>query len=187
MAKVNVTAKIIAYKSALYAIPLFLVGVMQVTFFSKINILGATPDLLLGAILVIAMLDNERVSAVCGIIAGIIYVSLGTSTLPYYLIFSFLCAYIFPALSRVLFGRGYLPYLALCVIGYGVKAGFNLALIFIGGGSGLLSSLTSTAIPEFISSMVFTSFSYIIFAPLARALNSNKNKNPHTRKEYSTK
>ena len=65
MAKVNVTAKIIAYKSALYAIPLFLVGVMQVTFFSKINILGATPDLLLGAILVIAMLDNERVCAVC--------------------------------------------------------------------------------------------------------------------------
>ena len=79
MARVNVSAKIIAYKSAIYSIPLFLLGIMQVTFFSKINVLGATPDLLLGAILVIAMLDNERVSAVCGIIAGVIYVSLGTA------------------------------------------------------------------------------------------------------------
>lgn len=185
MARVNVSAKIIAYKSAIYSIPLFLLGIMQVTFFSKINVLGATPDLLLGAVLVIAMLDNERVSAVCGIIAGVIYVSLGTASLPLYLIFSFLCAYFFPAIARVLFGKGYLPYLALCLLGYGVKAAFNLALIFMGGGPGLFTSLISTVIPEFISSMIFTSLPYIIFAPISRAL--DKNKNSTIRKERSLK
>ncbi|MBR3845779.1 MAG: hypothetical protein IKM40_04315 [Clostridia bacterium] len=183
MARVNVSARTVAYKSAIYGALLFLIGTAQVTFFSKINILGATPDLLLGALLVIAMLDDERVSAVCGIISGVIYVSLGTTTLPFYLIFSFLCACVLPVVSRLLFGKNYPSFLALSVITFSFKAAYNLALIFIGGGYGLFASLGSAVIPEFISSLVFTSVSYIIFAPTARAIN----KRSTSRKENLSK
>ena len=69
-------SKLLGYKAMLYGAALFVLSIMQTSFFSQINILGATPDLLLGAVLTLAMFEDHKTSAVCGIIAGFFYCAL---------------------------------------------------------------------------------------------------------------
>ncbi len=169
-------SKIIAYKSILYGTALFFLGIMQVTFFSKINLLSAAPDILLGAVITLSMLEDQRVSAISGIVSGVIYCALGTSSLPMYILFSFLCGYFFHSISNHLFGKNFFSFLALALIAYGAKALFNITeLSFLAQSFNLASAVISVIIPEFISSAAFCSISYFVFSGLTKIFNKKHN------------
>lgn len=162
-------SKIVTYKSILYGVALFVLGVLQVTFFAKTNIVSATPDLLLGAILTISMFEDQRVCAISGIVSGFIYCALGTSSLPIYILFSFLCGYFFHSISNHLFGKNFFSFLALALLIYGAKALFNMIEIsFLAQTFNLANAIVSVIIPEFISSMAFCSISYFVFSGLIK-------------------
>lgn len=174
-------AKIIGYKSALYSAVLFIIGVMQVTFFSKINVLSATPDLLLGAVLTLAVYEEHKVSAVAGIVAGFIYCALGGFSYPLYIFFSFACGYVFHTISEHAFGKNYLSYLALACFAFGVKGLYNVVDVSLSAHSfNVFNTIVKVVIPEFISSMIFCSISYFVFLGLTRIFN----KKSKTRKDY---
>lgn len=170
-------AKMIAYKCFVYAVALFILSTAQVTFFAKINILGATPDLMLGAVLVIAMKDEKEVAAICGIISGFFYCALGGFVYPFYLMFSFLCGYTLWGVSDRFLGKNYISYLALAILTFALKAVFNLIETSLFAYSfNLLNMISRAIVPEFISSMVFCSLSYLIFSAIAKLLNLKSKK-----------
>ena len=174
-------AKVIAYKCCIYSIALFVLSIAQVTFFSKINVLGATPDLMLGAVLLIAMKDDQRVSSICGIVSGFLYCAMGGFVYPFYMMFSFLCGYVLWIISDRFLGKNYVSYLTLAILAFGLKALFNVIEASLFAYTiNVLNMFTKAIIPEFISSMVFCTVSYLIFTALSRLLNSKSNKKGQT-------
>ncbi len=170
-------AKNIAYKCVVYGIFLFVLSIAQVTFFSKINVLGATPDLLLGAVLLIAMREDQRVASICGIISGFFYCTMGGFVYPFYVIFSFLCGYTLWFVSDRFLGKNYISYLTLALLTFLLKALFNVIESSLFAYTiNMINMFSKAILPEFISSMVFCSLSYLIFTAIARLLNSKSRK-----------
>ncbi len=180
--KISTTrAKTIAYKCFIYSIVLFILSIAQVTFFAKINILGAVPDLMLGAVLVIAMKDDQEVATICGIVSGFFYCTMGGFVYPFYMIFSFLCGYTLWFVSDRFLGKNYISYLALALLTFTLKALFNIieASLFAYTVS-FLNMFSKAILPEFLSSMVFCTLSYAIFSLIAGLLNSKSKKKGRT-------
>lgn len=172
-------SRILGYKSAVYGIALFLLATLQIAFFTKINVLGAPPDLLLGAVLTVAMLDEHRVAAIVGIISGFLYCALGSTALPLYIAFSFVCGYVLWGISEKILSKNYPSFLALALLTYGAKALWNVIETSLFAQSfNLIGTVIHTVIPEFISSMVFCSLSYLIFKSISKLFNKK------SRKEY---
>lgn len=164
--------RILTYKSASYGVLLFIFAVAQVTFFTKINILGATPDILLASIVALAMFEEHKVSTICGIIAGFFYYALGGFTLPLYMIFSFFCGYVLWGVSAHAFGKNYPSFLALSALTFLAKALYNvLEASFLANSFNVFNVITKTVIPEFISSMLFCSIPYILLVLPINLLN----------------
>lgn len=159
----------IIYKSLVYGFALFIVGVLQSTFFTKINILSSTPDLLLASVLTVAIFDDHRVSAIVGIISGFLYCALGGFLYPVYIIFSFLCGYVFWNISERAFSKNYPSFLALAVFAFGAKGLWNILEISLSAVSfNLIGTVIYIIIPEFISSMLFCSISYLVFRNISK-------------------
>ena len=180
--KISVTKiKAIAYKCSVYSIALFVLSIAQVTFFSKINVLGATPDLMLGAVLLIAMMENQQISSICGIVSGFLYCAMGGFVYPFYIMFSFLCGYVLWIISDRFLGKNYLSYLALAPFAFGLKALFSIIEASLFAYTiNVLNMFSKAIIPEFLSSMVFCTVSYLIFVAISRLINSKSNKKGKT-------
>lgn len=167
----------ILYKSLVYGIALFIVGVLQSTFFTKINVLNATPDLLLASVLTVAIFDDHRISAIVGIISGFLYCALGGFSYPVYMIFSFLCGYVFWSISERAFAKNYPSFLALAVFAFGAKGLWNLIEISLSATSfNLIGTMIYVVIPELISSMLFCSISYLIFHRISKLFRGTSRK-----------
>ena len=162
-------AKIILYKCALYGVALFIVGVLQVTFFAKINIFGASPDLMLAAVATVALYEDSRVAGVCGIISGFFYTSLGGASLPIYIVFSFLCAYLLCIATDYGLPRKHSSFFVLALLAFLAKALWSFAQISLLAASfSLFGTLKSIIIPELCSSMIFSPVSYLLFYGISR-------------------
>lgn len=165
-------AKIILYKCALYGVVLYLVGILQVTFFAKINLIGASPDLLLAAASTIALYEDGKTASICGIISGFFYCALGGTSLPLYILFSFICAYALHIATESGLPRKHSSFLAVTLLSFGAKALFNVAELSLTAQSfNVFSAFWNTVLPEFVSSILFSPIPYIIFFGLTRIFN----------------
>ena len=177
--------KTIAYKCAIYTVALFLIGIAQVSFFSKINIFSATPDLLLSAIAILCMREDHKVTAICSIIAGVFYCSFGGAEYPVYILFSFVCGYVMWIFANRSFGKKYTSFLAICAVLFLAKAVFNVFYSTLFGGSfAILRVLSSIVLPELASSVALCSISYIIFNTLHRIINKKFRRKESFKNEF---
>ena len=62
-----------------YGVLFFLLSVLQGSFFGQLSFLSVVPNLALGGVAAVALLDDERSAAVCGIAAGFIADAIGGS------------------------------------------------------------------------------------------------------------
>ena len=165
-------AKIILYKCAIYSVALFILAVLQVTFFTKINVLGATPDLLLAAIATLALHEDGRVASICGIISGLFYCALGGFSVPFYIIFSFLSAYALYIVAENGTSKRHISFVLLAILAFGAKAIFNLADVSFSAESfSIIKATTNIMIPEFISSIIFSPIAYLMLFCTTRIFN----------------
>lgn len=180
--KINTArAKTIAYKCIIYSLVLFVLSVAQVTFFAKINILNATPDLMLGAVLLIAMKDDQKVASICGIVSGFFYCAMGGFVYPFYMMFSFLCGYTLWFVSDRFLGKNYVSYLALAILTFALKAIFNIVETSLFAYTvNILNMFSRAILPEFISSMTFCTLPYLIFSAVERLLNTKSRRKDGT-------
>lgn len=175
---VNTTKlKSIIYKCSIYAIALFIIAIAQVTFFSKINILSATPDLLLASVAFICMREEHKISTICAIISGFFYCVFGNTEYPIYILFSFLCGYILWIVAEHSFGKTYFSFLAISTLAFLVKGCFNIAYsALFSSNFALIRTITAIVLPEFISSIIFCSIPFAIFSIVHLLINKSQKK-----------
>lgn len=169
--------KSMGYKCTIYAIALYILAIAQVTFFNKINLFGAPPDLLLAAIATLCMKEEHKICSICGIVSGFFYCALGGAQSPLYMIFSFLCAYIFFFMAERSKKQTIRSYFTLCALIFAVKAVFNIVETSIFSSSFVLIRIfVSAVLPEYISSMAFCLLSYFLFGLIAALINKKSQK-----------
>lgn len=175
--------KTIIYKCSIYAIALFIVAIAQVTFFSKINILSATPDLLLASVVLLCLKEEHKISTICAIISGFFYCAFGCVEYPIYILFSFLCGYILWIVAEHSLGKNYFSFLALSALAFLAKVFFNIAYSSLFSANfAFVRTLTSIVFPEFISSMIFCSISFALFSLINLLINKKSQKRKESRK-----
>lgn len=169
--------KAISYRCAIYTIALYILAIAQVSFFGKINLFGATPDLLLAAIAVLCMKEEHNICMICGIISGFFYFALGGGQSPLYIIFSFFCAYLFYFVAEHSPSRKFVSYLTLCALMFAAKAVFNIIETSLFSSSFVVIRIFGTVVlPEYVSSMAFCSVSYLLFSIIAGLIHKKSTK-----------
>ena len=168
------------YKAAVFGSALFVLAVMQTTLLARLSLFGATPDLMLAAILTLAMHDGERTGAVAGIATGFFCSAIGGNISPIYMLFAFLCGYVFGIVSDHALSKNFPSYLALSAVLFLAKGIFNLIDVSLLSKSfDLLSTLSGVVIPELFCSLILCPPVYFAFRALVRIFD----KNHHERKD----
>ena len=74
----NVSAKFsILRRVILYGILFFMLSVVQCSFLSRLSFLSVVPNIVLGGVCAISLLDDQKTATVCGICAGFLLDAIG--------------------------------------------------------------------------------------------------------------
>lgn len=87
-----VEKRAILRRIAIYGVAAFVLGILQCSFFSRLKIFGATPDLILGSLCAIVVLDNKKAAFVYAVSAGYLIDSIGALTPSFSPLFYLFCA-----------------------------------------------------------------------------------------------
>lgn len=139
---------------AVWGILLFLLAVSESAFFSRLHFLPATPDLVLGAVVAIALLDSVPAAAVAAVGGGIITDALGgigayLSPVLYLLTVLFIGGMAEKMMARVW------SWLLLMLPGLCLRAGLTFLRIRLSyGGGSFLDILRGTLLPEALATVL---------------------------------
>lgn len=137
-----------------YTPVIFILSVVQCSFFAQLSILPAVPDLILGLIVGIAMLDSQRAAAVCGIGAGFVIDAIGTSGLSLSPLFYLICGAACGAFSKKMFPK-FLSWTVCLSVFSLVKALLTIAnVLYSFGRYPFLSMVWKILLPEFICTVI---------------------------------
>ncbi len=136
-----------------YGIAIFLIGVLQCSFFSRLAPFGSTPDLILCALCAIALLDNKKAALVCSIAAGYFIDALGAVAPSFSALF-----YLVAVTVAILIGEKLIPkllsFLLLMLPMLAIRGvGTYLALWISAEKLPTLSVLPSVILPELLSTL----------------------------------
>ena len=87
----NAGRQLLIRRALVYSPVLFILALAECSFFAQLKFLPAVPDLIIGAIVGIAMLDSQKAAVVCGIGAGFLIDAIGASGLMLSPLFYLLC------------------------------------------------------------------------------------------------
>lgn len=147
-------SQLLLRRSLVYSPLVFLVAIMQCSFFANLKILPAVPDLMLGVVVGVAMLDSQKSAAVVGIGAGFVLDAIGSSGLLLsplsYMLIGALCG----ALAKKM-----LPSFLSWVVNLFIFAAANsvftiLNLMYLPGGFSFSESILSILLPEFACTLI---------------------------------
>ena len=141
-------------RALVFAPVLFLLAVAQCSFFAQLKILPAVPDLMLGAVVAIAMLDSQKSAAVCGIGAGFLIDAIGATGLSFSPLFYMLCGAICGVTSRKML-QSFLSFTVQLGIFSLLKSFYSLAIILSKiADASFVSTLTRVLLPETLLTFV---------------------------------
>ena len=143
-------------KILLFSLLVFLAGVLQSSLFPALRMLSGTPDLVLIAVLGLAVYDGERSGAAAGIGGGILVEALGGGAYILFMpLFYMLCGYIFGIVSRVFLNRNFVSWLLYILIGTFIRASLSLIhSMFIEIDVNLYLIFVEVMIPEYFITLV---------------------------------
>ncbi len=131
-----------------YGLLILCLATAETSFFSALSFLPATPDLLLGAVVGVALLDNRRASLIFAMASGLVLDAVGGVGIP-------LTALIYVVISQVaaFLGEKMLPgfgsYLVLLIPSLLLREGLGLLeILSVGGTDGLLPVLWRVVWPD---------------------------------------
>lgn len=141
-------------RMAVFAPVIFLLAVTQCSFFSQLKFLPAVPDLMIGTVVAIAMLDSQKSAAVCGIAAGFIVDAIGASGLSLSPLFYMLCGALCGVISRKML-PSFLSWTVNLAIFCVAKSLLTLAnLFYILGNISFISTLKNILLPEMLCTFI---------------------------------
>ncbi len=139
-----------------YGLAFFLLAILQCAFFSRLKPFGATPDIVLGGICAVIMLDNKKAGAVCAVAAGYFIDAIGSVTPSFTTLFYLIAAVIIFALSDKMMPN-IISFAAVMLSASAAVAAYTWICMLISGGAlPPLSALWQTLLPAAISTFIFS-------------------------------
>ncbi len=171
-------AKIILQKSLIYGVAVIVAAIFQTAFFSHIRLFGATPDMMLGAVMAIAMFEGERAGCAAGIGAGFFIEAIGGVGLSVLPVFYMICGAVCGLLCIRTFSRGPVTFVLFALVAYIARAMVTLIYIsFLWGDYNILDAIGKILVPEYFSSVIFSLFSFAAIRLLAKIFHRTRELN----------
>ena len=139
----------------IYGILILLISSAQCSFFANIKICPATPDLIIGIVLAVSLLDSIKAAAAVGIAAGFVTDALGSAgNLSFSALFYLIGAVILGSIACKMLPR-FLSFLCLLIPSLALKAIYTTLCICLKiRAIPSLAILSSLLLPEIIVSAV---------------------------------
>ncbi|MBE6549814.1 MAG: hypothetical protein E7670_05240 [Ruminococcaceae bacterium] len=139
----------------IYGILILLISSAQCSFFAGLKICPATPDLVIGIVLAVSLLDSIRSAAAVGIAAGFVTDALGsTGSFSFSALFYLVCAVILGSIACKMLPR-FLSFLCLLIPALALRAVYTTLCVCLKLHSvPPLSILASLVLPEIIVTAV---------------------------------
>jgi rod shape-determining protein MreD len=152
------------------AVLLFVAAIVQVSIFSQVNVFGAVPDLLLVALVGVALLRGSVAGAVGGFFAGLIVdtATLGTLGLTS-LVLTLAGFWIGRYGETTGRDRGHAPYLSIAVVTVLYDVGL-LVVHFVLGESAPAGAVVRSLLPAIVLNLIVTRPVYALVRRLLRTL-----------------
>lgn len=141
-------------RALIYGLAIFLLGVLQCAFFSRLKLFGATPDLMLGAVCAIALLDSKYAAAVCAVGAGYFIDAIGATTPSFSAVFYLVVVVTVATLAEKLINK--LPsFMLLLLPAIALRAVYTFLCVCLTYGKlAPLSCLWTLILPEAICTLI---------------------------------
>ncbi len=153
----------------LFSVLLFLTAACQASFFSATAVFAATPDLLLGAVMGLAIYDGERTGAISGIAAGVFAESLGGTGIMLMPVFYMMAGYVFGIVTRFFLNRNFLSWIVYMLIASFARGVWTLLyLAATETGFNFVTVFSRIIIPEFFMTVLFSLPMYFLCRICAR-------------------
>ena len=158
----------------IYSVILFLLTVAENSFFGSLRLLPSTPDLILGAVAVIALTDSRETSCIMAIIGGIMAdaicgVGIYLSPILYFVVVLLIC----PFSKKMM--RSYLSWLAILPLALIMRALYTVAKAYIfGSGIEIVQLLRYAVLPEAICTAIFSLCLYPIITLSVRLVRGRR-------------
>ena len=143
-------------KSVVWGIWLFFLALLQTSFFSVLRVFGAVPDLVLPAVIVIAVYDRERMGTIAGIMGGFLADALGGSGISLLPISYMICGITVALLAYSVLRRDFPSWLVGLLLSLVINGIFSVIIAFAShknaafGASEVFSELL---VPQFFASL----------------------------------
>ena len=138
-----------------YTALFFILGIAQCSFFSALKPFGATPDIVLGGLCGVIMLDNKRVAAIVAIAAGYFVDAIGALPPSFSPLYYLLCVAILGCVADKMMPR-FVSYTVLILASLVPLSVYTVIGIRISAGAlPMFSVLAGTVLSAAISTFVF--------------------------------
>ena len=133
---------------------IFILAVAQCSFFAALSFLPAVPDLMIGMVVAIAMLDSQKSAAVCGIGAGFVLDAIGASGVSLSPVFYMLCGVFCAILAKKML-PSFLSWTVQLAVFSAVKMLFTLAnILYVSREISFVTVFLNQLLPEFLCTFV---------------------------------
>ncbi len=144
-------------KSIVWGIWLFFLTIIQTSFFSVLRVFGAVPDLVLPAVIVIAVYDRERMGTIAGIMGGFFADALGGSGISLSPISYMICGITVALLAYSVLRRDFASWLVGVVISLVIGGVFSVITAFLAhrnASFGFAKIFSELLVPQFFASLI---------------------------------
>lgn len=153
-------------------ITLFLLTVLQCSFFSGLSFIGATPNIVMGAVAAVALFEDERTATVFSVAAGFMLDALGGAGLPLSPLVMLIASIPLILISKKML-KGFFPYILLLPVAALLSAISTCIGLLTAGRIPEYSYLFSEILlPEFLATVVFSMPLYPLFKLLSKLCES---------------
>ncbi len=156
-------------KIAVYCLLLFIEAAFQSSFFPTAAVFPAIPDLILSAVLGIALSDGEKSAAVCGIAGGVFLGALGAEGAGFFPLFYFAAGYFAAVTAGRMLKRNLLTWSVFILAAAALRSLITAVRLVITEVSATLPQiLLGVLLPEFILTLIFSYPNYFLTRLTAR-------------------
>ncbi len=141
----------------LFSLFIFFTAAFQTSFFGAAGFFPATPDMLLAAVMGLAMFDGERTGAACGIFAGVMANALGGSGTLFMPLFYMMTGFLTGIAIKTFLTRNFLSWLVY--ISAGILLRESVTFIYIAAAEKFYDVpliLLRAVMPEALMTLLFS-------------------------------
>ena len=162
-------------KTLIWGGVLFLLAMLQTGLCARVAAAfpyGATPDLLLAAVVAIAIFDGERTGAVAGIAAGFLAGALGGTGFNLLPLCYMLCAYVCGAWSTMSLSANFASWCVYMPTSAAARALVSLVTVALTYGDYTLTAVANRVLfPEFAATLLVSPVIYFVMRRVATLFN----------------